>query len=74
MPSWRVHRRVGRILGFEEDVMRIVDYTLDYPMQGILPHRSLHNAYGVTLIYSLYGPRAASYASIHILLDETLRG
>ena len=74
MPSWRLHRRVGRMLGFDDDTMRLVDLLLDYPMHGLLPHRSLHNWYGVWLIYNLYGSRAASYASLHIYMDTVVKG
>jgi hypothetical protein len=31
MPSWKVHRKFGRLLGFDERLMRNVDKMLDYP-------------------------------------------
>ncbi|MEM2290906.1 MAG: hypothetical protein QW711_04650 [Candidatus Korarchaeum sp.] len=74
MPSWRLHRRVGRMLGYDDYTMKIVDFILDYPMLGLIPHRSLHNWYGLSMIYLLYGPKAASYASLHIYMDSVIRG
>ncbi|MCS7113533.1 MAG: hypothetical protein NZ955_06230 [Candidatus Bathyarchaeota archaeon] len=47
---------MGRMLGFSDEAMRLVDTPLDL----VKPHRSLHDRYGVA-IYSLLGRKAASY-------------
>jgi hypothetical protein len=53
MPSWKVHRRFGRLLGFDEKLMKDIDRMLDYPeFYGIkFKHKALHNLTGVIAAY-----------------------
>jgi hypothetical protein len=76
MPSWKVHRRFGRLLGFDEKLMKDIDRMLDYPeFYGIkFKHKALHNWTGVIAAYSRYGEKGAEYAMLHVYLDNALRG
>jgi hypothetical protein len=75
MPSWRVHRAVGRRFGFEEELMEDVDRMLDFPEAfGVrLGHRTVHNWVGVLEAYIRHGSRGAEYAILHIMLDSYLK-
>jgi len=76
MPSWRVHRAVGRCLGFDEELMRSIDAMLDFPeaFDVRLGHKATHNWVGVLEAYIRHGSRGAEYAILHIMLDSYLRG
>ena len=76
MPSWRVHRAVGRYLGFEGELMEDVDRMLDFPeVFGLrLKHKATHNLAGILEAYVRHGSRGAGYAILHIWLDSYLRG
>ena len=75
MPSWRVHRAVGRRLGFPEELMDI-DCMLDFPEAfGVrLGHRATHNWVGVLEAYIKHGSKDAEYAILHVWLDDYLKG
>jgi hypothetical protein len=75
MPSWRVHRVVGRCLGFDEGLMRSVDAMLDFPeVFGLrLKHKATHNLAGILEAYIRHGSRGAGYATLHIWLDSYLK-
>lgn len=76
MPSWRVHRAIGRRLGFDEELMRDIDCMLDFPEAfGVrLGHRATHNLIGLLEAYARHGLRGMEYAILHIWLDSYLNG
>ena len=76
MPSWRVHRAIGRRLGFNEELMKDIDRMLDFPEAfGVrLKHRSTHNWVGLLEAYIKHGSKGLEYAILHVWLDDYLRG
>jgi hypothetical protein len=74
VPGWKVHRRFGRLFGFDERLMKDIDKMLDYPeFYGVrLGHKSLHNLTGVMAAYVQYGEKGAGYAALHIYLDNVI--
>ena len=75
MPSHRVHRSWADLLGVDQKTAREVDNMIDFPtIYGLkLPHKSIHNIYGLILAYSKYGTDGLLYAITHILLDENYK-
>ncbi|MEM2779200.1 MAG: hypothetical protein QXH00_10980 [Candidatus Jordarchaeales archaeon] len=74
MPGWRIHRRIGRLLGIQDEgLMKRVDRMLDFPRVGKLrlPHKALHNTDCVLRIWMELGDEAANYALLHLALDRS---
>lgn len=76
MPGWKVHRKIGRLYGFDEGLMHEVDRMLDFPeaFGARLKHKTVHNRVGIYEAYLKHGVKGAEYAMLHILLDECLKG
>jgi len=71
-----LHRKIGRLYGFDEGLMSSVDRMLDFPEAlGLrLRHKAVHNWLGVYEAYLKHGPKGAEYAILHVWLDEKLKG
>ena len=72
MPSWKLHRKLAKYLGIDYKLSREIDRFLDFPeFYGIkLPHKALHNVFGVAMAGVKYGNKGLIYALFHIILDE----
>lgn len=77
IPEWRVHYKFARrFIPIDRKLAREIDYFIDFPRVGLirLPHKAIHNWFGIAAATARYGWIGGLYAALHIFLDDLVEG
>jgi len=77
MPEWKYHWKfASKFIPIPKWLAREIDHFIDFPRVGAikLPHKAIHNWFGIAAATARYGWIGGIYAALHIFLDDLVEG
>ena len=77
MPEWKYHYKfASKFIPIPKWLAREIDHFIDFPRVGAikLPHKAIHNWFGIAAAAARYGWIGGIYAALHIFLDDLVEG